>query len=131
MTELDDDLRRIADRRARLAALVAACDVAHVDRVHDAVEARFDPDGTLVDLHIDADALNNYTNVQLQQVVADVLPITRVRVLAHAQKWFSWGVGTNRHGPACDAADGKRADVYETRLDELGPLWCECRVLAR
>lgn len=129
MTELNDDLAEIAHWRARLAALVDACDMMHQVPVHEAVRARFDPDGTLVDLHINPDALKDYTNIQLQQIITDVLRITRARVCrlmrAHVTSFLSGYARSDHNSAGFAPTRGEAADASGTRLHDAKTLWCQ------
>ena len=69
--------------RARNAAFMDAASRIRVDPVHELVWARFDSDGTLQDMQIDPAALSEYTNIELEDILTDVLRRTRASV--HAQ----------------------------------------------
>ena len=95
MVELTDDEyvaqveATIAHWRARHAAWNAAVDSIEVERFHDAVAARFDSNGTLIALDIDPSALTNYTNVELEQIITDVLQRTRESVHEQVMNLFA------------------------------------------
>lgn len=81
-----NDLR--AGMRARLAAWEDDVDMMAIDipvLPYSVAAARFDVDGDLVDFHIDPNALTNYTHVQLQHIVSDVLNTTRERTAARGK----------------------------------------------
>ncbi|MGY4646616.1 YbaB/EbfC family nucleoid-associated protein [Mycobacterium sp. URHB0021] len=67
----------LAHMRARNKAFLDAVDGIDIPSLHDAVRARFDSNGELVDLDIAPEALSTYTNVELEQLIADVLRETR------------------------------------------------------
>ncbi|WP_273735416.1 YbaB/EbfC family nucleoid-associated protein [Mycolicibacterium septicum] len=71
----------LAHLRARNRAFLEAVEQITVPRLHDAVRARFDSNGTLVDLDIAPEALTAHTNVELEQIVTTVLRQTRAQVL--------------------------------------------------
>lgn len=119
MSDLDHDLKQIADWRARLAALIDACDMVPADFAHDAVQARFHADGTLGDLYIDPDALTDYPTTELQQVVADALRKARASVhrlvQVHAANIFARWAIPDRDGSGLAGGDAVGAAVA---------LWC-------
>lgn len=125
------DLVQIAAWRARLAALIDACDMVPTPPVHDAVDARFDAGGMLTELHIDPDGLKDYENTELQQIIADVLRITRARVYrlvqAHAIDLFCGWAGSDRNSPGTEDAF---IDANETLIDDAGALWCQLEASA-
>jgi DNA-binding protein YbaB len=71
----------LAHLRARNKAFLQAVEHITVPPLHDAVRARFDSNGSLVDVDIAPEALTAYTNVELEQIVTAVLRQTRQQVI--------------------------------------------------
>ena len=93
MTLTDDEYvarveSAIAHWRARNAAWMRAISRIRVDPFHDAVTARFDSNGTLLELDIDEAALSDYTNIELEQIITDVLRKTREQVHQQVMELF-------------------------------------------
>jgi hypothetical protein len=93
MTLTDDEFvnrveASIVHWRARNAAFQEAVSRITVDPVHDAVQARFDSNGTLLALEIDPSALSDYTNTELEQIITDVLQKTRTQLHAQVMELF-------------------------------------------
>jgi hypothetical protein len=113
MSEPAHDLLQIADWRARLAAVIDACDMVQAEPVHEAVRARFRADGMLAELHIDPDAPRRYPNTDLQRILADVLRTTRQRVYrevqAHATSSFAVCVRPDPTGTGWSDSDEAQA----------------------
>ena len=63
----------IGEVRERIARFLLALEQLEVDPLSDDVQARFDSDGYLADLHIEPTAMRRYTNVELEELVTDVL----------------------------------------------------------
>lgn len=70
----------IAHWRARNRAWMEACSRIEVDPVHPAASARFDDNGALVEFDVDPDALETYTNTELEVIITDVLRETHTRM---------------------------------------------------
>ncbi|MBB3753683.1 hypothetical protein FHT44_006205 [Mycolicibacterium sp. BK634] len=78
----------IAHWRARNAAFLEAAARIAPEPVHQAVSARFDSNGTLLELQIAPTALCDYTNVELETIITDVLRQTRASVHAQMMELF-------------------------------------------
>ena len=78
----------LAHMRARNKAFLDAVDGINVPSLHDDVRARFDSNGNLVDLDIAPEALNVYTNVELEELITSVLRETRNQLTAQMQGLF-------------------------------------------
>ncbi|WP_431236136.1 type I secretion protein TolC (plasmid) [Mycolicibacterium psychrotolerans] len=78
----------IAHWRARNAAFLEAAARIDPDPVHQAVSARFDSNGTLLELQIAPTALSDYTNVELEAIITDVLRQTRASVHTQMMELF-------------------------------------------
>ena len=70
----------ISHWRARNAAWLEAIGRIQVAPVHEAVRARFDSNGTLLELDIDPAALSDYTNTELEHIITEVLRRTRAQM---------------------------------------------------
>ncbi len=93
MTLSDDDyvaqvVASIAHWRARNAAFLDAAARIAPEPVHEAVTARFDSNGTLLELEIAPTALGDYTNVELEEIITDVLRRTRASMHAQMMELF-------------------------------------------
>ena len=100
MTLTDDEwVARVeaatAHWRARNAAFLDAVTRITVDPVHDAVTARFDGNGTLQGLDIDPSALSQYTNVELEELITEVLQKTRTQLHAKVMDLFATFLSPN------------------------------------
>ena len=77
----DDEVQQVvaavAHLRARHAAFAVAADDIRNEQFHEAVEARWDGAGNLLSLDIAANALRDFTNLELEDIVTDVLRRTR------------------------------------------------------
>ena len=60
-----------------------------VDPVHEAVTARFDSNGTLIALDIDPNALSDYTNTELEEIITTVLQQVRARLHRQVMDLFA------------------------------------------
>ena len=78
----------IAHWRARNAAFQEAVSRITVDPVHEAVRARFDSNGTLLELEIDPSALSDYTNTGLEDIITEVLQKSRTQLHAQVMELF-------------------------------------------
>lgn len=78
----------LAHMRARNKAFLDAVDQIANPSLHEAVHARFDSNGDLVDLDIAPEAVTTYTNVELEQLITDVLRDTRRYVTEQVQALF-------------------------------------------
>ena len=81
----------IAHWRARNAAFQEAVGRITVEPVHEAVRARFDSNGTLIELEIDPSALSDDTNTELEDledIVTEVLQKTRTQLRAQVMELF-------------------------------------------
>jgi DNA-binding protein YbaB len=78
----------IAHWRARNAAFQEAVSRITVDPVHEAVKARFDSNGTLLELEIDPSALADYTNTELEDIIIEVLQKTRTELHSQVMELF-------------------------------------------
>jgi DNA-binding protein YbaB len=105
MTLTDDEYvaqaeAALAHWRARHAAWKDAIARIEVEPVHEAVRARFDSDGTLLELDIDPEALRDYTNTELEEIITEVLRRTRAQV--HQQVFELFGKYLAPNGPGFD-----------------------------
>lgn len=71
--EVEDFEQGVAEAAARAAAFNAATDSVEIDPISDVVVAKFDSDGFLTRLDIDATALKQYTNTELEEIITKVL----------------------------------------------------------
>jgi hypothetical protein len=78
----------LAHMRSRNKAFLDAVDGINLPAMHDAVRARFDSNGDLVDLDIAPEALNVYTNVELEELITDVLRETRTHLTNQMHSLF-------------------------------------------
>lgn len=78
----------LAHMRTRNKAFLDAVDGIDIPSMHDAVRARFDSNGDLVDLDIAPEALSVYTNVELEELITDVLRETRNQLTSHMHSLF-------------------------------------------
>jgi DNA-binding protein YbaB len=78
----------IAHWRARNAAFQEAVSRITVEPVHEVVRARFDSNGTLIELEIDPSALSDYTNTELEDIITEVLQKTRTQLHAQVMELF-------------------------------------------
>lgn len=88
----------LAHWRARHAAWKEAVSHIEVEAVHEAVRARFDSDGTLVELDIDPEALQDYTNTELEEIITAVLRRTRAQVYEQVLELFGKYLAPNSAG---------------------------------
>src|SRR3954468_24053491 len=78
----------LAHMRARNKAFLDAVDGVNIPSLYDAVCARFDSNGDLVDLDIAPEAMSTYTNVELEEIITDVLRETRKQLTEQVQRLF-------------------------------------------
>lgn len=78
----------LAHMRTRNKAFLDAVDGIDIPSLHDAVRARFDSNGDLVDLDIAPEAMSTYTNVELEELITDVLRETRNQLTQHMHGLF-------------------------------------------
>lgn len=78
----------IAHWRARNAAFQEAVGRITIDPVHEAVQAQFDSNGTLLALEVDPAAMSDYTNTELEQIITDVLQKSRTQLHAQVMELF-------------------------------------------
>jgi DNA-binding protein YbaB len=88
----------LAHWRARHAAWKEAVRRIEVEPVHEAVRARFDSDGTLVELDIDPEAPKDYTNTELEEIITEVLARTRAQVYEQVLELFGKYLAPNSPG---------------------------------
>ncbi len=86
--EVQRVLEAVAQLRARHAAYQVACQGIRGDQVHPDVHAKWDIDGNLLEIDIAPNALRDYTNLELEQIVSDVLRRTRLDVGEKVQALF-------------------------------------------
>ena len=84
-----------ASLRARNAAWLEAINHIKVPAVHEAVTARFDSNGTLVEFDIDPSALSDYTNTELEQIITYVLRNTHQALHAQMMELFATYMAPN------------------------------------
>jgi hypothetical protein len=84
-----------ASLRARNAAWLEAINHIKVPAVHEAVMARFDSNGTLVEFDIVPSALSDYTNTELEQIITDVLRNTHQALHAQMMELFATYMAPN------------------------------------
>ncbi|CPR12263.1 hypothetical protein BN971_03557 [Mycobacterium bohemicum DSM 44277] len=152
-----DGAGEVADLRARLAALIDACDMVQAGGP---VAARFRADGTLGRLSIEDGALERYTSRALERLIVEALRTARTRVhrLVQAQAielftrcaegggpvadasapWerleasanhvFAWLAATGSDGQARIYAESSRDGALALALDGSGAAqWCRLR----
>ena len=94
----------IAHWRARNDAFFDAVDKITVDGVNDAVKAMFDRNGHLVDLYIDPDAMGDYTNTELEEILFTVIRKSRQEYYAKLMEQFNRFLALGVPGFEPDAA---------------------------
>ena len=78
--EVQQVLDAVAQLRARHAAFAVAAKGIRAEQVHPDVQASWDTEGTLVEVDIAGNALRDYTNLELEDIVTDVMRRTRLDV---------------------------------------------------
>ncbi len=79
----------IAHWRARNEAFFDAVDKITVDGVNGAVKPKFDRNGHLIDLDIDPDAMGDYTNNELEEILLTVIRKSRQEYYAKLMEQFN------------------------------------------
>lgn len=80
----DEEVAQVLDAVAQMRARHAAFNVASLgirgDQFHPDVQARWDTEGNLTGIDIAPNALRDYTNLELEDIISDVLRRTRLDV---------------------------------------------------
>ena len=91
--EVQQVLEAVAQLRARHAAFTAAARGIRAEQCHRDVQARWDTEGNLLGIDIAPTALRDYTNLELEDIVAEVLRRTRLDVGEKFQALFDTYLG--------------------------------------
>lgn len=102
----------IAHWRTRNEAFLDAVDKITVDGINGAVTPKFDRNGHLVDLDIDPDAMGDYTNTELEEILFKVIRKSRQQYYAKLMEQFNRFLAHGIPGFEPDAA----GDAYVPML---------------
>ncbi|MCB0939179.1 MAG: type I secretion protein TolC [Mycobacterium sp.] len=91
--EVQQVLDAVSQLRARHAAFTVACQGIHGDQFHPDVQARWDNEGNLRGIDIAPNALRDYTNLELEDIISDVMRRTRLDVGDKFQALFDKYLG--------------------------------------
>ncbi|MDQ1247904.1 MAG: hypothetical protein QG597_2276 [Actinomycetota bacterium] len=93
----DEEVAQVLDAVAQMRARHAAFNVASLgirgDQFHPDVQARWDTEGNLTGIDIAPNALRDYTNLELEDIISDVLRRTRLDVGEKFQALFDRYLG--------------------------------------
>jgi len=104
----------IAHWRTRNEAFLDAVDKITVDGINGAVTPKFDRNGHLVDLDIDPDAMGDYTNTELEEILFKVIRKSRQQYYAKLMEEFNRFLAHGIPGFEPDAA----GDAYVPMLSD-------------